>query len=134
MKFSAKEQCGLRAMVEFALHRGEGPTSLNDVALAQDMSLSYLEQIVAPLRRAGLLRSERGAHGGYELTRLPEYITVADVLRALDGALVPVACLAEGDCHRKGACATRSVWQTVRDKLAETLESITLEDLCQQKG
>lgn len=130
MRFSAKEQCGLRAMVEFSLRRDQGLTSLGDVARAQDISLAYLEQIVAPLRKTGLLRSVRGARGGYALGRAPEEITVGDVLRALGGALVPVTCLADGGCQREGSCATRSVWQTVHDKLTETLDSITLGDLC----
>ena len=130
MKFSAKEQCGLRAMVEFALREKQGLTSLKDVAHAQDISLSYLEQIVAPLRRSGLLRSVRGAHGGYKLGRAPEGITVGDILRVLGGALVPVTCLADGTCQREDSCATRAVWQTVHDKLTETLDSITLADLC----
>ncbi len=131
MRFSAKEQSGLRAMVEFSLRDDQGVTSLKSVAHAQDISHAYLEQIVAPLRRSGLLRSVRGARGGYELGRAPEEITVADVLRALGGALVPVLCLADGGCQREGSCATRSVWQTVHDKLTETLDSITLGDLCQ---
>jgi len=130
MRFSAKEQCGLRAMVEFSLREAQGLTSLKDVAHAQDLSLSYLEQIIAPLRRTGLLRSVRGARGGYRLGRAPKEITVGDVLRSLGGALVPVTCLADGGCQREGSCATRAVWQTVHDRLTETLDSITLADLC----
>ena len=129
MRFSAKEQCGLRAMVEFSLRDREELTSLRDVAHAQDISLSYLEQIVAPLRKKGLLQSVRGAQGGYRLGRPPGDITVGDVLRALGGALVPVTCLGQGQCHREGSCATQSVWQTVHDRLSETLDSITLADL-----
>ena len=129
MRFSVKEQYGLRAMVELSLRKDQGLTSLKDVAHAQDISLSYLEQIVAPLRRAGLLRSVRGAHGGYRLGRAPEDITAGDVLRALGGALVPVSCLADGVCQRESSCATRAVWQTVHDRLTETLDSITLAEL-----
>jgi len=129
MRFSVKEQYGLRAMVELSLRKDQGLTSLKDVAHAQDISLSYLEQIVAPLRRAGLLRSVRGAHGGYRLGRAPEDITAGDVLRALGGALVPVSCLADGVCQRESSCATRAVWQTVHNRLTETLDSITLAEL-----
>ena len=117
-------------MVEFCFRNDQGVTSLKDVAHAQDISLAYLEQIVAPLRRSGLLRSVRGARGGYQLGRAPEDITVGDVLRALGGALVPVTCLGDGACQREGSCATRAVWQTVHDRLTETLDSITLADLC----
>ena len=129
MRFSAKEQCGLRAMVEFSLQDREGLTSLRDVSRAQDISLAYLEQIVAPLREKGLLQSVRGAQGGYRLGRPPGEITVGDVLRALGGALVPVTCLGQGECQREGSCATQSVWRTVHDRLSETLDSITLADL-----
>ena len=103
---------------------------MRDVAEAQDISLAYLEQIVSSLRRTGLLTSVRGARGGYRLGRPPDDITVGEVLRALGGALVPVTCLADGECHREASCATRAVWQTVYDKLSETLDSITLADLC----
>jgi len=130
MRFSAKEQCGLRAMVEFGLPHSRGVISLRDVSRAQGISVAYLEQIVAPLRQTGLLRSVRGAQGGYMLGRPSEEITVGDVLRALGGALVPVTCLAEGGCQRENSCHTRAVWQTVQDKLSETLDSITLADLC----
>jgi Rrf2 family cysteine metabolism transcriptional repressor len=135
MRFSAKEQHGLRAMAELAARYGEGYVPLSEVAQSQGIALATLEQVVAPLRRAGLLESTRGALGGYALTRPPAEITVADVLRALEGALVPIACLG-GDghtrCERADHCATRPVWALVRARLAETLESLTLADVCRQ--
>ena len=132
MKVSAKEQYGLRAMAELAGHYGEGPISLSEVAHAQDLSLDYLEQIVPALRDAGLLNSTRGARGGYELSRPSAEITVGDVLRALEGDILPVQCVSEGDlppCVRSETCAARTVWQTVRERMLETLEGITLADL-----
>lgn len=132
MKFSAREQYGLRAMAELARHYGEGPVSLSDVAGAEGLSLSYLEQIVSLLRRAGLLESQRGARGGYVLTREPARITAGDIIRALEGTLVDVPCLSDNvalPCARESCCATRSVWAAVRDKLVETLDSMTLADL-----
>lgn len=136
MRFSAKEQYGLRAMAELAARYGEGPIALSEVAESQDISLDTLEQIVAPLRRAGLLESTRGANGGYQLARPPAQITVGDVLRALEGALVPIPCLA-GDaasqCARAGQCSTRPVWALVRDRLVETLDHTTLADVCNQE-
>jgi Rrf2 family cysteine metabolism transcriptional repressor len=133
MHFSAKEQYGLRAMAELAARYGEGPVPLSEVAQSQGISLATLEQVVAPLRRAGLLVSTRGASGGYALARGPEEVTVADVLRALEGNLAPVPCLEEGatPCEHARRCATRPVWALVRDRLVETLECTTLAALCQ---
>lgn len=133
MRFSAKEQYGLRAMVELARHQDEGPVSLAEVAQVENLSLSYLEQIVIPLRRSGLLRSVRGARGGYVLARPPEGVTVGDVIRALEGSIMPMTCVAEDECtpcEREGSCATRTVWKEVHDRIVETLESTTLADLC----
>ncbi len=136
MRFSSKEQYGLRAMAELASRYGEGPISLSEVAQRQGIALATLEQIVAPLRRAGLLESTRGASGGYTLARAPERITVADVLRALEGAIVPIPCLEEKSgarCDRASECTTRPVWALVRDRLIETLDSTTLADVCKQE-
>jgi len=134
MKFSAKEQYALRAMVEVSRHFGAGPVSLSSVAQAQAISSAYLEHVVVPLRAAGLLDSIRGAHGGYQLTRSPQSITVGEVIRALEGTLVSFACVSDaGDapCTRTDvSCAARQVWERVQDKLAEALDSITLADLC----
>jgi Rrf2 family cysteine metabolism transcriptional repressor len=134
MKVSAKEQYGLRVMAELADRYGEGPVSLSEVAHAQGLSLDYLEQIVPALRDAGLLNSTRGAKGGYELTRPSDEITVGDVLRALDGDILPVLCVSESDarpCVRGDTCAARTVWQTIRDRVIETLDGMTLADIRQ---
>jgi Rrf2 family transcriptional regulator, cysteine metabolism repressor len=132
MHFSTKEQYGLRAMAELAARYGEGPIPLSEVAQSQGIALATLEQVVAPLRRAGLLASTRGATGGYALTRPPAGITVGDVLRALEGSLAPVPCLEDNavHCARAAQCATRPVWALVLARLVETLDSTTLADVC----
>lgn len=134
MKFSAKEQYGLRAMVEFARRYGEGPISLQTVAQAQAISLAYLEHIVVPLRKAGLLQSARGAYGGYQLTRTPQTITTGEVIRVLEGAVVTLDCVSDvsnAPCMRgQGTCAARKVWEKVHQKLTEALDTTTLSDLC----
>jgi len=134
MKFSAKEQYGLRAMVELARRYGQGPISLGAVARVQALSLAFLEQVVMPLRAAGLLDSTRGANGGYVLTRNPQSVTVGEVLRALEGDVVSFACVsdaADPPCKRgEGACGARQVWERVQGRLAEALDSTTLADLC----
>ncbi len=136
MRVSAKELYGLRAMSEFARHFGRGPLSLAEVARSQGISQAYLEQIAIDLRRAGLLRSKRGAQGGYFLVRDPQSTTAGDVIRALEGSILPVQCMAEKKCrpcsHEDG-CSTRGIWEQVRDRLIETLDSITLADLQQSE-
>jgi len=132
MRVSAKELYGLRAMSEFARHFGQGPLSLAEVARTQGISQAYLEQIAIDLRRAGLLHSKRGAQGGYSLARQPKTITVGDVIRALEGAILPVRCIVEQSgarCTYEDRCAVRGIWEEVRDRLVETLSAITLADL-----
>jgi Rrf2 family protein len=132
MKISAKEQHGLRAMAELAGRYGQGPVPLGDVAEAQEISREYLEQIVPDLRAADLVQSTRGAHGGYELTRAPDTITVGQVLEALDGEILPVRCLSDEQarCERSPTCAARTVWTKVHARVSETLNGMTLADLC----
>lgn len=132
MKVSAKEQHGLRLMARLALQYGNGPIPLSEVAQAGDMSVYYLEQIVPSLRDAGLLNSTRGSRGGYELSRPPADITVGQVLRALDGDILPMRCVAEEEaqpCAQMPVCTARTVWQRVYDRVSETLDTMTLADL-----
>ena len=135
MRISAKELYGLRAMTEMARHFNQGPISLAEVSRTQGISLDYLEQIAASLRKAGLLESKRGAQGGYALTRSPQAITAGDVIRALVGSILPVQCTTERferrctPCYHEAECTARSVWQTVSQRLVETLDGITLADL-----
>lgn len=134
VKFTAREQYGLRAMVELARRYGDGPVSLGKVARVQGLSQGYLEQVAAALRRAGLLISRRGAAGGYTLAHKPDAITVGDVIRVLEGEIVPMTCVTDEDscalsCAREGQCATRDVWLTVRGQLEKTLDGTTLADL-----
>jgi Rrf2 family cysteine metabolism transcriptional repressor len=132
VRVSAKELYGLRAMSEFARHFGQGPVSLSDVAKTQGISQAYLEQIAIDLRRAGLLRSRRGAQGGYILSRDPMQITAGDVIRALEGSILPVQCMVEQKCTPcvlEDRCSTRGIWEQVRDRLVDTLDAITLADL-----
>jgi Rrf2 family protein len=124
-------------MAEFAGHFGEGPLSLAEVARAQAISQPYLEQIAIELRRAGLLESKRGALGGYHLSRPPAAITAGDIIRALEGSILPVQCVAEdacSPCALEDTCTTRGVWEQVRDRLVETLDSISLADLNEGPG
>ena len=135
MRVSAKELYGLRAITELARHFDQGPISLAEVSRTQGISLDYLEQIAASLRKAGLLESRRGAQGGYLLARSPQAITAGDVIRALEGSILPVRCTTEHlerrctPCHSATECTARNVWQTVSQRLVETLDGIILADL-----
>jgi len=131
-------------MVELARRYPEGPVSLAEIARAEGLSLPYLEQIAAVLRRAGLLKSTRGARGGYILARAPDTITAGDVIRALEGKLVVLPCQPEEVCtlinektcvcQRSPVCPTKNVWQQVHTILARTLDRITLADLATPSG
>lgn len=131
MRLSSKEHVGLQAMVEFARRYGQGLTSLGEVARVQELPLPYLERVVASLRRAGLLASARGARGGYKLARDPATISVGDVFRAVEGSLVTLGCIQPdgSPCAKESTCVTRSVWQSVAQRLSETLDHLTLADI-----
>lgn len=114
MKLSTKGRYGLKAMYDLALNYGDEPVSLKSIAERQGISENYLEQLMANLRKAGLVRSIRGAYGGYLLSREPSKITVGDVLRALEGPIGLVDCVLEQDavkCLKYENCITRTVWE-----------------------
>ncbi len=121
----------MRAMTVLADRYGDGPIPSRDIAVAQGLSQSYLEQLLGPLRRAGLVRSVRGPEGGYYLARPPEKITVGDVLRVLEGSLSPVECVEDHTdmCGREEICPARRVWVLVRDSVNRVVNSINLADL-----
>lgn len=134
MKLSTKGEYGLRAMFDLAQHFGQGPISLKSVAERQGISEHYLEQLIAGLRKAGLVKSVRGAQGGYALAKEPGELTVGDVIRVLEGPIAPMDCVSEevGDdpCSRAEFCITRGIWRRVRDSINEVLDSITLQNMC----
>lgn len=130
MKISTKGRYALRLMLGLALRAQGGPVSLRDVARQEGISDKYLEQIVTPLNRAGLVKSVRGAGGGYLLTRPPEEYTVGEILRVLEGDLVPVSCAdAPGECSRSAFCVTQEVWAQIADAISNVVDHITLADL-----
>ena len=134
MKISTKGRYALRLMVDLAMAGGGQPVSLRDVAHRQQLSDKYLEQIVTPLSRAGLVRSVRGAGGGYLLTREPEQYTVGDILRPLEGDLAPVECATdEGYCERADQCVTLELWQEIHRAVAQVVDGTTLADLVERQ-
>ena len=130
MKISTKGRYALRLMVDLALSGQGQPISLKDVAQRQQLSDKYLEQIVTPLSRAGLVRSVRGAGGGYLLPRRPEEYTVGEILRPLEGDLAPVECATDAQfCERSGQCVTVELWQQIHRAVSEVVDRTTLADL-----
>lgn len=123
MKISTKGRYGLTIMMELALKFGEGPTSLKSIAEKNALSEHYLEQLIAPLRNAGLVKSIRGAYGGYILSREASTITAGDIIRVLEGPISPVDFTEEDDA------AKRDLWLRIRDSIADVLDSTTLHDL-----
>ena len=130
MKMSTKGRYALRMMIDIAEHGAEGRVSIKDISERQGISVKYLEQIVPNLKRARLLRSERGAGGGYILTRTPEQYKVGEILRAVDGNLAPIACLEDETnvCERRNYCKTLSFWQGLYELIDNYVDSVTLKD------
>ncbi len=132
MRLSTRGHYGLKAMFDLAQHYGTEPIPLKTVAERQNISENYLEQLIATLRKTGLVKSVRGSQGGYILARDPEKITVGDIIRVMEGPIAPVDCVSEiepAECDQSDYCITRSVWARVRDSLAELMDSISLADM-----
>ncbi|MFN0073037.1 MAG: RrF2 family transcriptional regulator [Chloroflexota bacterium] len=136
MKVSTRAHYGLRAMTELAAAYEHGLMPLGEIARSEQLPLAYLEQLIAELRRAGLVEGIRGVHGGYRLARHPHQITVGDIYRVLEGPIAPVDCTTEdylpGACAVEDSCVSRSVWSRVRDSIVSVLDSTSLQDLQQE--
>lgn len=134
MKFSTRDRYALRLMVELA-NRGGALMPLKEISDAQQISLKYLEQIVTPLAKAGLVVSVRGAQGGYRLAREAGQITAGEILRAVEGELTAIPCLsATADCPRRGQCHTLDFWSGLNDIINKYVDGITLAQLCTMTG
>jgi len=123
MRITTKGRYGLTMMMELARRFGEGPSTLKSIAEKHHLSEHYLEQLVTSLRHNGLVRSVRGAHGGYILQKNPQEITSGEIIKALEGPLSPVDFTEEDDP------AKRFLWMKIRDSIADVLNSVTLHDL-----
>lgn len=133
MKVSTRGEYGVRAMVALAHGYGEGPMSITEIARQSSVPPAYLEQLIAPLRRAALVESRRGARGGYMLAREPASIRIGDIYRVMEGPVAPMDCVSEdpGDqtCPLIDGCETRPIWLKVRNSIVDALDSTTLADL-----
>src|SRR5690554_2913687 len=130
MKISTKGRYGLRALIDLAANESSRATPLREISERQNISEQYLEQLFASLRKAGIVKSVRGAHGGYLLNDLPENITVKDVLTALEGPIAPVDCVLSNDgkkeCSSGDSCVTYNLWLKMKENIEQLLDSVTI--------
>ena len=129
MKLSTKGRYGVKAMVDLAIHYGDAPVSIKTISKRQNISEYYLEQLFSPLRKAGLIKSIRGAQGGYVLSKTPDKITVSDVMYVLEGPVEISDCIDGVECNNIDYCATRLLWEKIKNSIDEVMESITLQDI-----
>jgi len=133
MKLSTRGRYGVRIMLELALHFGEGPVLLKDIAERQNISEKYLWHLINPLKTMGLIKSIRGAHGGYVLAKNPAEINLRQILRILEGSLCLVDCVDDpAACDRSESCITRDIWSETSENISQTLESVTLEKMVER--
>ena len=135
MLISTKGRYGLRALIDLAQYSENEPVSITSISDRQDISERYLEQLMAMLKKSGLVKSVRGAGGGYVLAKKMNEISVGDVLRALEGNLDPVACTGfdqEAGCKAADNCVTKYVWQKINDSINRTVDEIKLDQLVEE--
>lgn len=129
MKLTTKGRYAVTALLDLALHDGDGPVCLSEIATRQDISLPYLEQLFTRLRRRGLVASTRGPGGGYNLGRAPSDIRVADIISAVDESFDATRCGGERDCHGGKACLTHELWENLSSEIHRFLQAVSLEEL-----
>ena len=133
MRLSTKTRYGLRALVDLATRQGQGPILIDTIAKRQEVSRKYLDAIFGRLREAGLLRSQRGAKGGVMLARKADLVTVAEVVRALEGPIRLVDCDADGKpCNRKEFCVTHDLWRDLALMIENRMEGVTIGELAEK--
>lgn len=135
MKITTKGRYGLRALIDLAKYSEIEPVSISSIAARQGISERYLEQLMTLLKKAGLIKSIRGAGGGYVLAKEMSEISVGDVLRALEGSLEPVECTGfneEASCEAAGGCVTKYVWQRINESINQTVNEISLKQLVEE--
>ncbi|HAG43496.1 MAG TPA: transcriptional regulator [Clostridium sp.] len=129
MKLSTKGRYGVKAMVDLAIRYGKEPVSIKTISERQNISEYYLEQLFSTLRKSGLIKSIRGAMGGYVLGKAPDEIRIYDILEVLEGPIEISHCLDTESCNNIDCCATRLVWKKIKDSIDNVTMSITLKDI-----
>ncbi|MDF2503161.1 MULTISPECIES: Rrf2 family transcriptional regulator [Clostridium] len=129
MKLSTKGRYGVKAMVDLAINYGKLPVSIKTISERQSISEYYLEQLFSTLRKSNLIKSIRGAQGGYVLNKNPREITVNQILDILEGPIEISECLEDGICSNSSCCATRLLWAKLKESIDNVTKSITLQDM-----
>jgi Rrf2 family protein len=131
MRFSTRAEYGLRALIDLALFGQQGPVQTHDIGRRQGLPEAYLNQLLAQLRRAGLVVSKRGPHGGHRLARPPETIRLLEVFRVLEGSTAPWECVDrdDPDCTYAHGCGLRPLWVRLKEATDQVLQNTTLADL-----
>ncbi len=132
MKMSTKGKYGLRAVIDLAQHSESNPISITSIAQRQGISERYLEQLMSKLKKAEIVKSIRGANGGYTLNKAAEDISVGEILRALEGNIEPVDCSgiqSEEGCQSACGCVSKIVWQRINDSVNQAVDEISLSNL-----
>jgi Rrf2 family iron-sulfur cluster assembly transcriptional regulator len=133
MRLTTKGRYAVTAMLDLAVHATDGPITLADISQRQGISLSYLEQLFAKLRKRELVASARGPGGGYRLSRSSDEINVAEIIAAVDEKVDATRCAGEGDCQNGEKCLTHKLWTDLSDLLYDFLEGISLGKLVEQR-
>lgn len=134
MKISAKSRYGLRVILDIALREQEEPVTIKDIARRQQIPRSYLEQMVAPLAVANILKTKRGPKGGLMLARPPRDITMSEIVTVFEGSITPVECVENPElCPRYNSCSTWDLWNEMNTAMNDVLKSITLETLVERQ-
>ncbi len=133
MRLTARSEYGLLALIDLGVRYGDGPVSARGVAERQGIPLKFLEQLLAAMRKAGLVSACRGARGGFALTRDPARISVLEVVEALEGSLAPTSCDGGQLCGRSGACAAAGVWSKATEALRDVFTTTSIGDLCSRQ-
>ncbi|MBE0598349.1 MAG: Rrf2 family transcriptional regulator [Desulfuromonadales bacterium] len=132
MRLSTKAQYAVRAMVSLNLHADDSPVAIREIAVREEISLPYLEQLFVKLRQGGIVGSVRGPGGGYLLARPAAQIRVDEIIDSVEETLLPVSCMEEGGCVCPEQCVTHTVWHGLGERIRQFLASITLEDLTRE--
>ena len=134
MKLSTRARYGTKALLELSLHWGEGPVLLKDIAQRQEIPLPYLEHLIRPLVKEGIIKSTRGTRGGISLLKSPKEVILSEVIQLLEGSIALVACVDNPELYpRSDSCVTHDIWAEVKKAMDGVLDSTTFEDLVQRQ-
>lgn len=136
MKFSVKSEYAVSAVLDMALNADNGPVHVKSIASRQAIPMRFLEQVMASLKKAGIVDSIRGAQGGYVLSRDPKAISVAHIIEAIEGPITPMDCtngILEDRCYKMNGCVIKEVWEDVKKAITDTLSKVNIEDMSRRK-